>query len=65
MVGIGWVVECVEQRTRVDEARFSIDLVKMNIAGMNKVRIVFVPSHRPWGFKTVFVYSAVDPCCPS
>lgn len=40
VVGIGWVVECVEQRARVDEARFSVDLDGMNIAGANKVRVV-------------------------
>jgi hypothetical protein len=37
VVGIGWVVECVEQRACVDEARFSIDLDGMNVAGTNKV----------------------------
>jgi hypothetical protein len=37
VVGIGWVVECVEQRARVDEARFHIDLEGMNVAGTNKV----------------------------
>lgn len=26
VVGIGWVVECVEKRERVDEDRFSVDL---------------------------------------
>lgn len=65
VVGIGWVVECVEQRIRVDEASFSVDLVGMNIAGTNKVRIVFTLSHRPLDFEPMFVYSVVDPCCPS
>jgi hypothetical protein len=37
VVGIAWVVECVEQRTRVDEARFRVDLENMNMAGTNKV----------------------------
>jgi hypothetical protein len=37
VVGIGWVVECVEQRTHVDEARFNVDLDGMNVAGINKV----------------------------
>jgi hypothetical protein len=37
VVGIGWVVECVEQRVRVDEARFNINLDGMNVAGTNKV----------------------------
>ena len=65
VVGIGWVVECVEQRIRVDEASFSVDLVGMNIAGTNKVRIVFTLSHRALDFKPMFVYSVVDLCCPS
>lgn len=38
MVGIAWVVECVEQRARVDEARFLVDLENVNVAGTNKVR---------------------------
>jgi len=37
VVGIGWVVECVEQRARVEEARFSVDLGGINVAGTNKV----------------------------
>jgi hypothetical protein len=37
VVGIAWVVECVEQRIRVDEARFRVDLENMNMAGTNKV----------------------------
>lgn len=36
VVGIGWVVECVEQRTRVDEVPFSVDLDGVNVAGTNK-----------------------------
>ncbi|KAI0343407.1 hypothetical protein BDW22DRAFT_1328841 [Trametopsis cervina] len=39
VVGIGWVVECVEQRARVDEAAFLIDIEGASIAGSNKVRI--------------------------
>lgn len=27
LVGIGWVVECVEKREKVDEARFLVDEV--------------------------------------
>jgi hypothetical protein len=38
VVGIAWVVECVEQRQRVDEERFNVDLEGMNLAGINKVR---------------------------
>ena len=37
VVGVGWVVECVEQRTHVDEARFGANLDGMNVAGANKV----------------------------
>jgi hypothetical protein len=37
VVGIAWVVECVEQRMRVDEARFRVDLEHMNVAGTHKV----------------------------
>jgi hypothetical protein len=36
-VGIAWVVECVEQRSRVDEAKFKVDLELVNVAGTNKV----------------------------
>lgn len=38
VVGIAWVVECVEQRARVDETRFLVDLENVNVAGTNKVR---------------------------
>ncbi|KAI9064573.1 hypothetical protein FKP32DRAFT_1540641, partial [Trametes sanguinea] len=37
-VGIAWVVECAEQRTRVDETRFLVNLDMANVAGVNKVR---------------------------
>ncbi|KAG2366738.1 hypothetical protein BDR07DRAFT_1273858 [Suillus spraguei] len=37
VVGIAWVVECVEQRSRVDEVKFKVDLEMVNIAGTNKV----------------------------
>ncbi|KAF9243112.1 hypothetical protein BU15DRAFT_29758, partial [Melanogaster broomeanus] len=37
VVGIAWVVECVEQRTRVDEERFKVDVDMINVAGGNKV----------------------------
>ncbi|OBZ69765.1 hypothetical protein A0H81_10562 [Grifola frondosa] len=43
VVGIAWVVECVEQRARVDEARFIIDLAGMNVAGTNKRRRSMLP----------------------
>ncbi|KAI0752991.1 hypothetical protein C8Q80DRAFT_1096439 [Daedaleopsis nitida] len=37
VVGIAWVVECVEQRTKVDEERFLVNLDNANVAGVNKV----------------------------
>lgn len=37
VVGIGWVVECVEQRAKVDESAFAIDLDGVNVAGIYKV----------------------------
>jgi hypothetical protein len=37
VVGIAWVVECVEQRQRVDEQKFNVDLDDMSMAGVNKV----------------------------
>lgn len=38
-MGIAWVVECVEKRTRVDETRFLVDLALANVAGVNRVRL--------------------------
>ena len=40
VVGIAWVVECVEQRKRVDEQKFMVDLEGVNVAGTNKVRFM-------------------------
>ena len=37
VVGIAWVVDCVEKRTRVDEAKFLVDLELVNVAGVTKV----------------------------
>ncbi|KIJ65865.1 hypothetical protein HYDPIDRAFT_87545 [Hydnomerulius pinastri MD-312] len=37
VVGIAWVVECVEQRARVDEEKFKVDIDTINVAGGNKV----------------------------
>lgn len=37
VVGISWVVECTEQRRRVEEGDFAVDLEGLNIAGNNKV----------------------------
>ncbi len=37
VVGLGWVVQCVEQRKHVDETNFLVDLEGVNVAGINKV----------------------------
>lgn len=37
VVGIAWVVECVEHRAKVDESKFKVDLEGVNVAGTNKV----------------------------
>lgn len=37
VVGIAWVVECVEQRTQVDESKFLVDLSDIQVAAVNKV----------------------------
>ncbi|KAI9462615.1 hypothetical protein F5148DRAFT_982750 [Russula earlei] len=39
VVGISWVVECVEQCRRVGEENFLVDLEGLNIAGNNKVSV--------------------------
>ncbi|KAI0364135.1 hypothetical protein BV20DRAFT_956854 [Pilatotrama ljubarskyi] len=44
VVGIAWVVECAEQRARVDETRFLVNLEMANVAGINKVCIRLYPS---------------------
>jgi hypothetical protein len=41
VVGIAWVVECVEQRSRVDEVKFKVDLELVNVSGTNKVGSVW------------------------
>ncbi|PFH50879.1 hypothetical protein AMATHDRAFT_3512 [Amanita thiersii Skay4041] len=43
VVGIAWVVECVEQRKLVDETNFLVDLDVINVAGVNKRRKSFLP----------------------
>ncbi|KAF8633427.1 hypothetical protein AX17_004598 [Amanita inopinata Kibby_2008] len=43
VVGIAWVVECVEQRKHVDETNFLIDIADMNVAGVNKRRKSLLP----------------------
>ncbi|CAA7259035.1 unnamed protein product [Cyclocybe aegerita] len=43
VVGIGWVVECVEQRKHVDETNFLVDLEGVNVAGIHKRRRSMLP----------------------
>ncbi|KAH9060539.1 hypothetical protein EDB87DRAFT_1726860 [Lactarius vividus] len=45
VVGISWVVECTEQRKRVEENDFIVDLEGLNIAGNNKRRRSMLPKH--------------------
>jgi len=46
VVGIAWVVECVEKRAKVDEERFKIDVDVINVAGgNNKRRRTMLPKH--------------------
>ncbi|KAG6900710.1 hypothetical protein C0993_003736 [Termitomyces sp. T159_Od127] len=43
VVGIAWVVECVEQKKHIDEARFLVDLDSINVSGTNKRRRSMLP----------------------
>ncbi|KAL4245029.1 hypothetical protein ABKN59_002867 [Abortiporus biennis] len=43
VVGIAWVVECVEQRSHVDETKFLVDLELVNVAGDKKRRRSMLP----------------------
>jgi len=43
VVGIAWVVDCVEQRRRVEEIPYLIDLNEVNVAGINKRRRSMLP----------------------
>ncbi|KAF8551981.1 hypothetical protein OG21DRAFT_1466438 [Imleria badia] len=46
VVGIAWVVECVEKRAKVDEEKFKIDVDTINVAGTNhKRRRSMFPKH--------------------
>ena len=38
VVGIGWVVECVEKREKIDELKHKIELDEENVAGSSKVK---------------------------
>lgn len=39
IVGIGWVVECVEKRVLADEARFTVDITNMHVAGASSNKV--------------------------
>ncbi|KAJ8508880.1 hypothetical protein ONZ45_g8888 [Pleurotus djamor] len=43
VVGITWVVDCAEQKTRVDETAYLIDLEGVNVAGVTKRRRSMLP----------------------
>ncbi|TBU43066.1 hypothetical protein BD309DRAFT_865046 [Dichomitus squalens] len=43
VVGIGWVVACAEQRRRVEETQFPVNLNLANVAGVNKRRKSVIP----------------------
>ncbi|KAF8141274.1 hypothetical protein EV363DRAFT_6581 [Boletus edulis] len=45
VIGIAWVVECVEKRARVDEERFKIDVDLINVAGVHLKRRSMLPKH--------------------
>lgn len=38
VVMLAWVVGCVEQKKRLDERYYLVDLEHVNVAGINKVR---------------------------
>ena len=41
VVGISWVVECAEKCRRVGEENFLVDLEGVNVAGNNKVSLMY------------------------
>ena len=43
VVGIAWVVECAEKKTRVDETKYLVSLDHENVAGTKKASIVSHP----------------------
>ena len=61
VVGIAWVVECVEQRKRVDETKFLVDVEDMQYGtGTSKV----ITIHFPFlPCPDLFFYSSVDDRC--
>ena len=57
VVGIAWVVECVEQRKRVDETKFLVDVEDMHYGtGTSKVHI-YLPTYTP--LRRVLTYLAL------
>jgi len=42
VVSIGWVVECVEKRQRVEETRFIVNLDEYGVAGGANVSFLFI-----------------------
>ncbi|KAG2142283.1 uncharacterized protein EDB93DRAFT_1088914 [Suillus bovinus] len=55
VIGIAWVVECVEQRSRVDETKFKVDLEMVNVAGTSKKRRSMLPRHMSPGAGSNFI----------
>jgi len=53
VVGISWVVECVEQCRRVGEENFLVDLEGLNVAGNNKVSF-------PWDYRGSFGFVLIS-----
>lgn len=69
VVGIAWVVECVEQRKRVDESKFLVDVEDMHYGtGTGKVYISLY-THPLRHVLTYLVLSVDDRCyqdhCPA
>ncbi|KAI0044244.1 hypothetical protein FA95DRAFT_1497369 [Auriscalpium vulgare] len=58
VVGIAWVVECVEQMTKVDESKFLVDLEHLYVAGGNKVCAPLF--HHHIGNSAVSIYAAAS-----
>lgn len=50
VVGIAWVVECVEQRKRVDETKFLVDVEDMNY-GTGNGKVYNFSSHIPFAMR--------------
>lgn len=59
VVMLAWVVGCVEQKKRLDERYYLVDLEHVNVAGLNKVCILRFYSH----FPDTFVPKYADIVC--